>query len=299
MSVAPVAGQLTLVEEKVTKGRSEWTNAWRRFRGNKAAIVGLIMVIGLIFVAIFAPVLAPYDYTYSYTGMSKVGPTLQHPMGFDHIGRDLLSRIIWGTRYALIVAITATFVAVTIGVLIGAAAGYFGGWTDTVLSRLTDTLMAFPVLALLIVLSAVLGPSLTTTIVIIGVTSWARYCRVVRADVLALRQSDFVTAARAVGSTPWRIILSHMLPNVLTPIIVLASLAIGGVIILESSLSFLGLGLVRPTPSWGLTIADGNSYIRYAPHITAFPGIMIFVTVLAFNLLGDGLRDALDPKQRT
>ncbi len=299
MSVAPVAGKITLTEPKVQKGRSEWANAWRRFRGNKAAVAGLIMVVFLVIIAIFAPMIAPYDYAYSFPGMTKMGPEPGHPMGFDHIGRDLFSRVVWGTRYAIAVALSATIVSVTIGVLIGAAAGYFGGWTDTVLSRLTDTLMAFPVLALLIVLSAVLGPSLTTTIVIIGITSWARYCRVVRADVMALRQSDFVTAARAIGSKPWRIILSHMVPNVLTPVIVLASLAVGGVIILESSLSFLGLGLQRPTPSWGLTIADGNPYIRAAPHITAFPGVMIIITVLAFNLLGDGLRDALDPKQKT
>lgn len=299
MSATPMAGNLTIAPQKETKRRSEWTNAWRRFSKNRAAVVGLVMVIILCFLAIFAPWIAPEDPNYSFAGMRGIGPSWEHPMGFDHIGRDLFSRVLYGTRYALIVAFAATLLAATIGVLLGAISGYFGGWTDTLLSRLTDTLMAFPVLALLIVLSAVLGPSLVTTIAVIGVTSWARYCRVVRADVMALRQTDFVTAARAVGSKPWRVIVSHMIPNVLTPVIVLASLGVGGVIILESSLSFLGLGLQRPTPSWGIIISDGVSLIRDFPHISAFPGIMIFITVLAFNLMGDGLRDALDPKQRS
>lgn len=299
MSATPMAGKLTVAPEKETKGRSEWTNAWRRFRANRAAVAGLVMVLILVLLAVFAPYIAPEDPSKSFAGMRGVGPSWEHPMGFDHIGRDMWSRVLYGTRYALIVAFAATFLAATIGVLIGAFAGYFGGWTDTLLSRLTDTLMAFPVLALLIVLSAVLGPSLVTTIAVIGMTSWARYCRVVRADVMALRQTDFVTAARAVGSKPWRVIVGHMLPNVLTPVIVLASLGVGGVIILESSLSFLGLGLQRPTPSWGIIISDGVSLIRDFPHISAFPGMMIFITVLAFNLMGDGLRDALDPKQKS
>lgn len=299
MSATPVAGNLTVAPQRDTRRRSELGNAWRRFSKNRAAVAGLIMVIILCLLAIFAPWIAPEDPNQSFAGMRGVAPSWEHPMGFDHIGRDMFSRVLYGTRYALIVAFAATLLAATIGVLIGAFAGYFGGWTDAVLSRGTDTLMAFPVLALLIVLSAVLGPSLVTTIVVIGVTSWARYCRVVRADIMALRQTDFVTAARAVGSTPWRVITSHLIPNVLTPVIVLASLGVGGVIILESSLSFLGLGLQRPTPSWGIIISDGVSLIRDFPHISAFPGLMIFITVLAFNLLGDGLRDALDPKQRT
>ncbi len=299
MSATPMAGNLTVAPQKETKRRSELGNAWRRFSKNKAAVVGMIMVIILCLLAIFAPWIAPEDPNYSFAGMRGVGPSLEHPMGFDHIGRDMFSRVLYGTRYALIVAFAATILSATIGVLIGAIAGYFGGWTDTILSRMTDTLMAFPVLALLIVLSAVLGPSLITTITVIGVTSWARYCRVVRADIMALRQTDFVIAARAVGSKPWRVIIGHLIPNVMTPVIVLASLGVGGVIILESSLSFLGLGLQRPTPSWGIIISDGVSLIRDFPHISAFPGLMIFITVLAFNLMGDGLRDALDPKQRT
>jgi peptide/nickel transport system permease protein len=189
-------------------------------------------------------------------------------------------------------------ISVGLGVLIGSISGYFGGWIDQIFSRIVDTLMAFPLLALLIVLAAVLGPSLTTTIVVIGVTTWARFARVVRADVMSLRRSDFVLAARASGVQDFRIIFRHILPNVLGPVIVLATLGVGGIIILESSLSFLGLGIQPPTASWGGILADGRSLIRQFPLITFFPGMMIFFTVLAFNLLGDGLRDALDPRQQ-
>jgi ABC-type dipeptide/oligopeptide/nickel transport system permease subunit len=280
------------------QSRSELLQSWRRFRANRAALVAMVMILVLVVVAVFANVLVPYDPTHSYPGMRGVGPSVEHPLGFDHIGRDLLARVIYGARVALLVGLGATVISVVLGVIIGAISGYFGGVVDTVFSRVVDTLMAFPLLALLIVLAAVLGPSLTTTILVIGVTTWARFARVVRADVMALRQSDFVTAARASGVQSGRIIFRHILPNVLGPVIVLATLGIGSIIILESSLSFLGLGIQPPTSSWGGTLADGRSLIRQFPHITFFPGLMIFVTVLAFNLLGDGLRDALDPRQR-
>jgi peptide/nickel transport system permease protein len=278
--------------------RSEWMQAWRRFRANRAAVSGLLFVILVCLMALFANVAIPYDPTHSYPGMRGTAPTWEHPLGFDHIGRDLMSRVVYGARVALLVGLIATATSVLIGVIVGAAAGYFGGWIDATLSRLVDTLMAFPLLALLVVLSAVLGPSLTTTIVVIGATTWARFARVVRADVLSLKQTDFVTAARATGVKDARIIWNHILPNVLGPVIVLASLGVGGIIILESALSFLGLGIQAPTASWGSTLADGRALIRQFPHITTFPGVMIFFTVLAFNLIGDGVRDALDPRQR-
>jgi len=184
-----------------------------------------------------------------------------------------------------------------IGVVIGALAGFFGGWVDTVLSRIIDTLMSFPIIALLIVLAAVLGPSLLTTVIVIGVTVWSRYARVVRAEVLSLRERDFIIAAYASGVRNWRIIWRHLIPNVMGPVIVLASLGVGGIIILEAALSFLGLGVRPPTPSWGAILADGRAYILRYPHIAFFPGLMIVITVLAFNFVGDGLRDALDPKE--
>lgn len=299
MTVAQLDRSAATAPAREPKRRSEWMQAWHRFRANRAALVSLFMILLLCIIAVFANVLIPYDPTFSFPGMRGVGPSLAHPLGFDHIGRDLLARVLYGARVALIVGISATFISVGLGVLIGALAGYFGGWTDAILSRVIDTLMAFPLLALLIVLAAVLGPSLTTTIAVIGTTTWARFARVVRADVMALSQTDFVTAARASGVQDFRIIFRHMLPNVLGPVIVLATLGVGSIIILESSLSFLGLGIQPPTSSWGGTLADGRALIRQYPHITFFPGIMIFVTVLAFNLLGDGLRDALDPRQRS
>lgn len=290
--------QTGLASQARVKRRSELQQAWRRFRANRAATVGLFFIVSIALVAIFAEWILPHDPTYSFPGMRGKPPEVNHWLGFDHIGRDLLSRIIYGARIALLVGLVATAVSVGIGVLVGALAGYFGGWVDAVLSRIVDTLMAFPLLALLIVLSAVLGPSLTTTIIVIGATTWARFARVVRADVMSLKQRDYIIAARAIGARSGGIIWRHIVPNVLGPVIVLASLGVGGIIILESSLSFLGLGIQPPTPSWGGTLADGRALIRQFPHIATFPGIMIFITVLAFNLLGDGMRDALDPKQR-
>jgi peptide/nickel transport system permease protein len=272
------------------------SRAWRRFFANRMAVAGLVFVLLLCLMAVFADLLAPYHPTEDiFRGMRGVEPSVAHPFGFDHLGRDLLSRVIHGSRIALLVGIAASVISLVIGVIIGAVAGYFGGWIDEGLSLLIDTLMAFPLIALLIVLAAVLGPSLTTVIIVIGVTVWARYARVVRAEVMSLRERDFVVAARALGSADRRIIGRHVIPNVLSSVIVLASLQVGSIIILESALSFLGLGVRPPAPSWGGILADGRAYIMRYPHIAIFPGLMIVMTVLAFNFIGDGLRDALDP----
>jgi len=291
------AANAQLISE--TAHRSEWSQAWRRFCANRIALGGLVVILLLALMAIFAPFISPYDpIDEIFRGMRGGSPTPAHPFGYDHLGRDLLSRVIFGTRVALLVGLLATGIAVTLGVVIGAVAGYLGSWEDTLISRVIDTLMAFPIIALLVVLAAVLGPSLVTTVVVIGVTGWARFARVVRADIMSLKATDFVTAARAVGVRDWRIIWRHLLPNVMGPIIVLATLGIGGIIILESALSFLGLGIRPPNPSWGGTLADGRAFILRFPHIAFFPGLMIVITVLAFNFLGDGLRDALDPRER-
>jgi len=278
--------------------RSELLRGWRRFRANRAALIGLVFIILIVLMAVFAEQIAPYDPLKIVSGKRGVGPSSDHPLGWDHVGRDLLSRLIFGSRVALTVGLLASAVAVVIGVIIGATAGYFGGWVDAVLMRLTDTLMAFPLIALLIVLAAVLGPSLVTMLVVIGTTTWSRYARVVRADVMSLKEQEFIVAARALGVRDVRIIRQHILPNVLAPVIVLATLGVGGIIILAAALSFLGLGIQPPNPSWGGTLADGRAFITLYPHISIAPGIMIFFTVLAFNLFGDGLRDALDPRQR-
>ncbi len=278
--------------------RSEWVRAWQRFKRYRPGMVGFGFIAILIVLAVVPDLFAPYTYTEAFRGMRGAPPSWSHPLGFDHIGRDMLSRIIWGSRVALIVGLLATSIAVVIGVVVGALAGYVGGWVDTVLSRLVDTLMAYPLLVLLITLAAVLGPSLVTVVIIIGFTTWAQYARVVRADVLSLREREFVLAAQAAGASTGWIIRRHIVPNVLSPIIVIASLGIGGIILLESALSFLGLGAQPPTPSWGSMLNDGRSFILIYPQIAIAPGVMISLTVLAFNLAGDGLRDALDPRQK-
>lgn len=278
--------------------RTELSRAWRRFRRFKPGLVGLAFVALLLIVAVAAPLFAPHSPTELETRLRGDSPTREYLLGNDSIGRDVLSRLIYGTRVALIVSIGAMAIALTIGVSIGSTAGFFGGRVDMALSRVIDTLMAFPTLALLITLNAILGGNLLTVVLIIGTTVWASYARVSRAEVLSLREREFVVAARAIGVPNARIIVRHVLPNIVGPLIVLASLDIGSIIILESALSFLGLGVKPPTPSWGGMLADGRAFIRTYPHIAIFPGIAITLTVLAFNLLGDGLRDALDPRSR-
>lgn len=295
--VVPVAGAGVPTGPAPTERRNR---SLRRFMANRMAVAGAVVVALLVIVALLAPVLAPYHPIQDiFSGTRGNPPSTEHWMGHDHLGRDLFSRVLYGTRIALLVGILSSLIAVVIGVIVGAAAGYFGGRVDAFLSLLIDTLMAFPLIALLILLAAVLGPSLSTTIVVIGFTVWSRYARVVRAEVMSLRERDFVSAARAMGARSGRILLRHVIPNVLSSVIVLASLQIGGIIILESALSFLGLGVRPPTPTWGGILADGRAFILRYPHIAIFPGIMIVITVLSFNFLGDGLRDALDPHQRS
>jgi peptide/nickel transport system permease protein len=278
------------------RGQSEWRRAWRRFVRFKPAIAGLAMIAFVALLALASPIFAPYDPYAIETSTRGAPPSLAHPFGIDEVGRDMLSRVIYGTRVAMIVGLSATGISLVIGVLVGAMAGYFGGFVDALLMRIVDALTAFPLLVLLIAMAAALGPSLRNVVIIIGVTVWGQYARVVRAEVLSLREREFVTAARTVGASDARIIVRHILPNVLGPIIVLASLSVAGIILLESALSFLGLGTQPPTPSWGSMLAAGRTYILTYPHIAFFPGIAIVVTVLGFNLLGDGLRDALDPR---
>lgn len=292
---ALIPKELIAVERK---NRSEIRRSWNRFKRFRPALVGLVIISFLAIVAIVPMVFEPYSYTATNPSRGGEGSSLEHPFGLDRLGRDMLSRMIRGTRIAFLVAFAATTISLVIGVTIGAAAGYFGGWVDTILSRFVDTIMAFPTLVLLITLAAVLGPSIQTTVIVIGATIWSTYARVVRADVLSIRERDFVLAARAIGANDSRIIRRHVLPNVLGPVIVIASLSVGGVIILEAALSFLGLGVTPPTPSWGGMLSDGRAYIRAYPHIAIYPGVAIFITVLAFNMVGDGLRDALDPRQR-
>lgn len=282
----------------ISKRQSEAAKAWKRFKANKIALFGLGILILLVLIAVLADLLAPHSPLKIFPGKRGAPPEAGHWLGFDGTGRDVLSRIIHGSRVALTVGFAATSMVVIIGVIIGSIAGFFGGWVDQVLSRIVDTLMAFPIIALLVLLASVVGPSLTTTIIVIGFTGWARYARVVRADVLSVREWDYVQAARAVGVRNGRIILRHIIPNILGPVIVLASLGVGGIIILESTLSFLGLGIRPPDPSWGGMLSEGRPFIQTYPQISIAPGLMIVITVLAFNFVGNGLRDALDPRSK-
>lgn len=278
--------------------RSEFARAWRRFRRDPLSVAGLAFLGLLVLVALMPGAFTPYSATRADTALQGMPPSWAHPLGFDSIGRDELSRLVYGTRVALLVGLLATGLALAIGVTVGAAAGYFGGWIDATLSRVIDTLMTFPTLVLLIALAAVLGPSMITTIAVIGTTVWATYARVVRAEVLSLRERDFVLAARAGGATSARIVGRHLVPNTLGSVIVLASLQVGGIILLESALSFLGLGVQPPMADWGSMLAEGRAYLLDHPMMTVAPGVAISLTVLAFTFVGNGLHDALDPRQR-
>jgi ABC-type dipeptide/oligopeptide/nickel transport system permease subunit len=264
-------------------------------------MVGLATVVALYAVALLAPLVAPYDPVVhgDLATAAYLPPGTAHWLGTDQFGRDVLSRIIFGARISLAIGLFATGLAVVLGSLLGAIAGYVGGTADALIMRFTDMVMAFPRLVLLILIIALFEPSLAVIILVLGLTQWPGTARLVRGEVLSLREREFVQAARALGFGRARIIIRHLLPNVLAPVIVAATLGIGNTIVLEAGLSFLGLGVQPPTPSWGTLVADGRQSLLGAWWIATFPGLAIVVTVLAFNLVGDGLRDALDPRVRS
>ena len=259
------------------------------------AMAGLIFLLLIYMVAIFAPFIATHDYMEIDPTHTLKPPSLQHLAGTDRVGRDIFSRLVYGSRISLSVGFVAAGVAITIGTVVGAIAGYFGGILDDILMRITEVIMAMPVLFLLVTIAAVFPRSIYNVMLIIGLTSWPGVARLVRGQFLSLREMDYVEAARSIGVKNSRIVFAHILPNTMAPIIVSATLRVGGAILTESSLSFLGLGITNP-PSWGTILEAGRNYIRQAPWICLLPGLLIFLTVLAFNFVGDGLRDALDPK---
>ena len=268
---------------------------WRRFRRHKLAMISLVVLIVLYSMAIFAPWVAPYHYDHmDFTKISQP-PSAEHWFGTDRIGADLFSRVIWGSRISLSVGFVAAGIAIVLGTVVGAISGYFGGLIDDVLMRFTEIVASFPTMFLLLTIIAVLPRSIMNIMIVIGATSWPGLARLVRGQFLSLREMDYVEAAKAIGATDYRIVFTHVLLNTMAPIIVNASLRIGGAILTESGLSFLGLGVTTP-PSWGTILNGGRPLLRSAPWITTIPGIFIFVTVLAFNYVGDGLRDALDPR---
>ncbi|HEV8584017.1 MAG TPA: ABC transporter permease [Methylomirabilota bacterium] len=288
---APAAG----LAAPVAGGARRW---WRRFARNRGAVFGLAVFLAIVVMAIFAGTLAPYDPLAQGVGPANEAPTRAHWAGTDSFGRDMLSRIIYGSRIALAVGIVSVLLAMAIGVTLGLVAGYYGGWPDVLIMRVMDGLFAFPIIILAIAMMAVMGFGVKNVIIAVAVGFIAPFARVTRADVLAVKEEPYVEAARLAGVSGPAIIARHVLPNVLAPIIVQAALRVSGAIITEAGLSFLGLGPSPPTPVWGSMIAEGRNFIVMAPHISTIPGIALMVTIVGLNLLGDGLRDTLDPRLR-
>jgi peptide/nickel transport system permease protein len=272
--------------------------AARRLLRRGGAMFGLAVVLFFVLVAVLAPWIAPHDPLATSWNAVRQAPGAAYLFGADELGRDVLSRIIWGTRASLLAGVVSVCISVAFGVPIGMLAGYLGGWADALISRLTDAMLACPFLILAIALAAFLGPSLTNAMIAIGVSATPVFIRLTRAQVLSAKSEDYVEAARALGNPHLRIALRHIFPNILAPLIVQATLAIAAAVIAEASLSFLGLGQQPPAPSWGSMLNTARNYVDQAPWMAIWPGLSIFLLVLSFNLLGDGLRDALDPRHK-
>ncbi|HWV36533.1 MAG TPA: ABC transporter permease subunit [Thermomicrobiales bacterium] len=284
--------------ERNERARGLWSDAGRRLRKNAFAMGGLIVLLLMVLAAIFAKWIAPADPNFQdYMSMMQ-GPSRAHPMGTDNFGRDILSRIIYGAQISLRLGVLGTLVGALLGSIIGAISGFYGGWIDSVLMRLLDVQLAFPGILLAIVIIAILGVGEVNVIIAIGIFSVPVFARMVRGSLLSLREQEFVLAARAIGAPSGRLIAVHLMPNALAPILVLSTIRMGTAILTAASLGFLGLGVRPPSPEWGTMLSEGRAYMQLAPHITIFPGLAILVAVVAINLFGDGLRDALDPKMK-
>jgi ABC-type dipeptide/oligopeptide/nickel transport system permease subunit len=272
---------------------------YRRFRKHRLGLIGAVIVVILLLVGVFAPLLAPSDPQRVDLGNTLAPLSLKNPLGTDHLGRDLFSRVIYGTRIALIVGIGSVAISAFLGGLAGLCAGFFGKTVDTTVMRSLDVVWAFPPILLALALVAVRGASLSTVVLSIAIVGIPGHARIVRGSVLSIKEKTYVMAARASGLSRWRILFHHILPNVLAPVIVVSTLSIATTIMIEATLSFLGLGMQPPNDSWGLMVSEGQKFLRTYPYYSLFPGIMIMVIVFAFNVLGDGLRDAWDPKLKT
>lgn len=271
---------------------------WKDFLRNPLAVTGLAIVGALAVVAALAPWISPYDPYAIDTNAILLPPSLEHPLGTDSLGRDCLSRLISGARISLLVGFVAVGLATAIGTVLGAVAGFYGGWIDGVIMRFVDMMLCFPTIFLIMAVIAFLEPSIWNIMAVIGLTGWMGVARLVRAEFLSLKEREFVMAARIAGASDARIIFSHILPNAVAPILVSATLGVGGAILTESALSFLGIGVQVPTPSWGNMLTEGKDNLEVAWWLSVFPGLAILITVLGYNLLGEGLREALDPRSR-
>jgi peptide/nickel transport system permease protein len=286
----------TLVDDDLIE--TPLRRAMRRLFKRRGAVVGLVIIITFILLAVFAPFVAPYDPTAQSWSAVRKAPSLAHWFGTDELGRDVLARVIYGARASLLAGVISVAIALSIGVPLGLVAGYLGGFIDALLSRMTDAMLACPFLILAIALAAFLGPSLGNAMIAIGVTATPIFVRLTRGQVMVVKVEDYVEAARAIGNPRWRIALVHILPNILPALLIQATLSIATAIIAEASLSFLGLGQQPPAPSWGSMLNSAQRFLVQAPWMAIWPGLAIFLTVLSFNLVGDGLRDALDPRSR-
>lgn len=309
MSVTEVEFQATAAEsvpEQAIEGRSQWQLTWRRLRQDKVAMASLVVILVICVLAIAAPVFAGFtghavDTTYPNTGTTvaglPVGPGVHgFWLGTDSVGRDLMVRILYGARVSLFVGIITTAIGTVAGVSIGLIAGYFGGVIDSVLSRFIDSVLAFPYVVLALALAVVLGPSLTVIVGVISFFSWAGISRIVRGQTLSIKEKEYIEAARSLGAGPFRIMFVDILPNLMAPVLVLATLYIPTAVVFEATLSYLGLGIQQPTASWGNILADAQGFYQEAWWYVVFPAIALLITTLAFNLLGDGIRDAMDPR---
>jgi peptide/nickel transport system permease protein len=309
MSITELEFQAHAVEaapDEAVEGRSQWQLTWRRLRRDKIAVASVIVILVMVALAIAAPLFASLTghgvyQAFTNSGLSSAGiPVAPGTHGFilgtDYIGRDLLIRILYGARISLFVGILTTAIATVAGVSIGLIAGYFGGWIDTVLARFIDTALAFPFIVLALALAAVFGSSLTIVIGVIAFFSWAGISRIVRGQTLSIKEKEYVEAARSLGAGPWRIMFIHILPNLMGPVLVLATLYIPTAIVFEATLSFLGIGIPAPAASWGSMLSEAQNFYQVAWWYVVFPAAALLVTTLAFNLLGDGIRDAMDPR---
>jgi peptide/nickel transport system permease protein len=272
---------------------------WKRFRKNRLALAGSVLVLCLFVVSLLAPWLAPYDPNAIDLKNILAPPTASHWFGTDQLGRDVCSRMIWGAGISLKVGFVATGIAILIGTILGAVAGYYGGWIDALIMRFVDIMLCFPTFFLILAVIALLEPSIWNIMIIIGITGWMGITRLIRADFISLKERDFILAAKAIGAGDLRIIFVHMLPNAMASVLVTATLGIAGAILTESALSFLGIGVQPPTPSWGNILTAGKDNIDIAWWLSLYPGLAILFTVLGYNLLGEGIRDSLDPRLRS
>lgn len=281
---------------RIIESRLSFIEVWKKFKKHRLALIGMTVIFILFFVALFAPYISPHDPNEQNLRKRLQGPGREYLLGTDNLGRCILSRLIYGTRISLQIGIVVVAITSCVGVVLGTLAGYYGGVIDEVIMRSVDILLAFPGIILALVIVGILGPSLFNLMLALAVVGWTSYARVVRGSVLSVKEKEFIEAARALGASDLRIMYQHILPNVLAPVIVMATLGMAHLILASAALSFIGLGVQPPDPAWGSMLNSGKAFMRTAPHLTIFPGLAIMLTVLAFNFLGDGLRDILDPR---